>query len=140
VRVFFDTNVIVSALVARGLCADLLRLVLADHELIVGEVVIAETRKVVSEKLGASAELVQELERLLREHTLVPRPAEACEVMVGDPDDAWVLASAIAGEADVLVTGDRDLLVIAEAAPIPIWTPRRLWEHLRLEPPTDPPS
>ena len=30
-RVFFDTNVLVSAFLARGLCADLLRLVLTEH-------------------------------------------------------------------------------------------------------------
>ena len=34
VRVFFDTNVLVSAFLARGLCADLLRLVLREHSLL----------------------------------------------------------------------------------------------------------
>jgi hypothetical protein len=34
VRVFFDTNVLVSAFLARGLCADLLRLVLTEHTLV----------------------------------------------------------------------------------------------------------
>ena len=130
-RVFFDTNVIVSALVARGLCADLLRAVLANHELIVGEVVLDEVRGVLSEKLGAPEELLLELEDLLREHTVIPCPAEPCAVGVRDADDARVLASAVAGEAEVLVTGDRDLLEITAAVPIPIWTPRRLWEHLR---------
>jgi hypothetical protein len=34
-RVFLDTNVLVSAFATRGLCADLLELVLLQHELIV---------------------------------------------------------------------------------------------------------
>ena len=40
-RVFFDTNVLVSAFLARGLCADLLRLVLTEHTLVTSEVVLA---------------------------------------------------------------------------------------------------
>jgi predicted nucleic acid-binding protein len=40
VRVFFDTNVLVSAFLARGLCADLLRLVLTEHTLVTSEVVL----------------------------------------------------------------------------------------------------
>ncbi len=139
-RVFFDTNVIVSALVARGLCADLFRLAVADHELVVGEVVLTEVREVLSEKLGAAEALVLELEDLLGEHTLVPRPAHPCAIEIRDPDDAWVLVSAVAGAADVLVTGDRDLLAVTHLAPIPIWSPRRLWEHLRQSPPADQPS
>jgi len=37
VKVFLDTNVLVSALATRGLCADLLRKVLTEHELLVGK-------------------------------------------------------------------------------------------------------
>ena len=130
-RVFLDTNVIVSAFVARGLCADLFRLLLAENDLIVGEVVLAELRDVLRTKLGAPEQVICELESLLREQIVVRRPAEPSALEIADPDDAWVLASAIAGEADVLVTGDQDLLAVASDASIPIWAPRRLWEHLR---------
>jgi len=131
VRNFLDTNVIVSAFVARGLCADLFRLILSEHELLVGEVVMVEVGEVLRKKLGAPEGVVLELEALLGEQTVVSRPSEPNEIVVADPDDAWVLASAIAGQADALVTGDRDLLAVASAAPIPIWTPRELWEELR---------
>jgi len=39
VKVFLDTNILVSGVATRGLCADVIRLVLAEHELITGEVV-----------------------------------------------------------------------------------------------------
>ena len=42
VRVVFDSNGLVIAFLARGLCADLLRLVLIDHTLVASEVVLAE--------------------------------------------------------------------------------------------------
>jgi predicted nucleic acid-binding protein len=70
------------------------------------------------------------VEQQLREHTIVPKPAEPYAVRLRDPDDHWVLASAIAGEADVLVTGDRDLLAASVRAPLPILHPRGCWELL----------
>jgi len=48
VRIFLDTNVLVSAFLARGLCADLLRLVLREHTLVSSEVVLTELRDVLS--------------------------------------------------------------------------------------------
>jgi predicted nucleic acid-binding protein len=67
----------------------------------------------------------------LRAQTIVPKPDAPSALAVRDPDDAWVLASAVAGAADMLVTGDLDLLSIATAAPLPIVDPRGCWARLR---------
>jgi predicted nucleic acid-binding protein len=48
-----------------------------------------------------------------------------------DPDDAWVLASAVSGGADLLVTGDQDLLDVQRQVAIPIVDPRGCWDRLR---------
>jgi predicted nucleic acid-binding protein len=48
-RGFLDTNVLVSAFATRGLCADVLRHVLTEHELLTGEVVLAELRRALRE-------------------------------------------------------------------------------------------
>jgi putative PIN family toxin of toxin-antitoxin system len=53
----------------------------------------------------------------LREHEVVPEPDAPSELAIRDEGDRWVLASAIAGSAEVLVTGDRDLLDLAFQAP-----------------------
>ena len=42
------------------------------------------------------------------------------------------MATAVDGRAEVLVTGDRDLLEAADAAPLAILSPRAFWERLRL--------
>jgi len=131
VKVCLDSNVLVSALATRGLSADVLRIVLAEHELLVPEVVLAEVRRALELKFQVPAATLASVERLLRAQTTIPKPPKASIVPVRDPDDAWVLASAIAGAADVLVTGDQDLLVIATAAPLPIESPRQFWERLR---------
>ena len=130
-KVFFDLNVLISAFAARGLCADLMRAVLAEHELQTGEVNLVELRRVLRDRFKASADQQDRVEALLRDQTIIPKPDEVVALEVRDPDDAWVLASAVAGDAELLVTGDQDLLVLAAKAPLPIVTPREAWELLR---------
>ncbi len=130
-KIFLDTNVLVSAFATRGLCADLFRLILAEHELIVGEVVLFEVRRVLRDRIKIPAQRIAAVESLLREHIVVAKPEKSHPLPKTDPDDRWVLASATSGQADVLVTGDSDLLCIASEAPIRIVSPRGLWGLIR---------
>lgn len=132
-RVFLDTNVLISAFAARGLCADLMRLLLAEHEVLTGEVNLVELRRVLTKRFKATAAQVDTVEQLLRDQTVVPKPAVLLSLKVRDADDAWVLASAVAGAADLLVSGDQDLLVLAPRAPLAILSPRDAWTCLRGE-------
>lgn len=130
-KVFLDTNVIVSAFTARGLCADLFRHLLAEHELLTGEVNVVELRRVLRDRFGATPDQIASVEAQLRDLTIIAKPRAVSPVRIRDADDGWVLASAEAGAAAMLVTGDQDLLAVAEDAPLPILTPRAAWERLR---------
>ena len=130
-RIYLDTNVLVSAYTARGICADLVRHILAEHELLTGEVNLVELRRVLKERFRAPSAQLESVEAELREQTIVPKPTEPPSIPVRDPDDAWVLASAIGAGAQMLVTGDQDLLAAAPRSPIPIVDPRGCWELLR---------
>ena len=115
----------------RGVCADVLRVVIADHALVVSETVLDELRRVLCAKLGVPAETVEAAEVFLRRHGIVIDRAPPLGITIRDPDDIAVLEQAVAAQADVLVTGDRDLLEVEEAVPIRIVSPRGLWEALR---------
>lgn len=130
-RVFLDTNVLVSAFATRGLCADLFRSVVAEHELVLGEVVLEEFRRVLTIRFRMSKEQVRRIEAYLRSHEIVPKPAERDPIKVRDEADRWVLASAHNARVDVLVTGDSDLLSVADQARVRIVNPREFWEMLR---------
>jgi len=134
VRVFLDTNVLVSAFSTRGLCNELYEYVLNEHELITGEVIIQELRRVLADRMGVSPVDLAVIEEILRDHEVVPRPPEPHPLEIRDPDDKWVLATAVAGHSDVLVTGDSDLLDVAPQAPLPIVTPRDFWNMARGRP------
>ena len=127
-KVFLDTNVLVSALATRGLCADLLRKVLTEHELLVGKQVLIECRRVLRSKFRLPKDLLDDIDQFLRAQTIVSKGAAGLDVTVRDPDDARIIAEAVAGSADVLVTGDRDLLDLAAHSPVRIVNPRGFWE------------
>jgi predicted nucleic acid-binding protein len=58
VKVFLDTNVLVSGFATRGLCADVIRLVLAEHELVPWEVVLNELKQVLKPKIQFPTEQI----------------------------------------------------------------------------------
>jgi putative PIN family toxin of toxin-antitoxin system len=122
-----DTNVLVSAFATRGLCADLFRLVAAEHELLCAEVVIAELERVLAARYKVPAATLTEITALLRSFEVVPKPTALSPVSVRDPDDAWVLASALVAHADVLVSGDKDLLAVGQLPTLRILDPRGFW-------------
>ena len=46
-----------------------------------------------------------------------------------DPDNDVVLATALAGDCDCIITGDKDLLVLERFRKIPILAPADFWCH-----------
>ena len=129
-RIYLDTNVIVSALATRGLCADLFQIVLAEHDLVVGETVLAELRSVLTRKLPLPEATIDALDAFLRRQaTMVPTGGELPTERL-DAADAAVVAEAAAGAAKVLVTGDQDLLKPPNL-PVRTISPRQLWDLFR---------
>ena len=126
-RVFLDTNVLVSAFTARGLCADLYELVTIRHELIIGEPVKTELARILEDKLRVPHATLVRIICLLDEFEQVPAAKLPADLSMDDPADAAVVASAIGGRADVIVTGDKALQDLRRVADIPVVSPRQCW-------------
>jgi uncharacterized protein len=131
VRVCLDTNVLVAAFATRGLCADVLRTVLAEHDLVIGEVILAELRRVLSTKFKVPADRMDAVEAVFAPFPIIPKPDAPALATIRDATDRWIVATALNGEADVLVTGDRDLLDVRSDLPVRTLDPREFWELLR---------
>jgi putative PIN family toxin of toxin-antitoxin system len=128
VKVFLDTNVLVAAFATRGLCSDLLRTVLARHELLLSATVIEELTRALVDKVQVPEATAREIVGFLRASaSFVDVRPDPPPVAVRDPDDALILGEALAMRADVLVTGDRDLLEAGEIPGMRILDPRGFW-------------
>lgn len=128
-RAILDTNILVAAFFWHGPPHRLLEQVREGAlTLISSPALLAELAEVIArEKFDAI--LIRS--RTSREHSLeeVRRLAELIdppplpEPVCRDPDDDQVLALAIAAQADFIVSGDHDLLVLRTFQSIPILTP-----------------
>lgn len=130
-RVFLDTNVLVSAFAARGLCAELLEAILLQHELVTGRNVLRELEKALLQKVKATPERCNDaVASLLAGAAQVIETADPADCGAS-AEDALILGEAVAGGATFFVTGDAALLRLKSIALIRIVSPRELWDSLR---------
>ena len=125
-RVVFDTNVLIAAFVADGVCATLLSRARKGHcDLLLCPCIVEEFQRVLRRKFKASAEELAQALVLLGEAAveMVTVDVEVSGIC-RDADDDRILACARAAAADCLVTGDDDLLVLKTYGTIRILTPR----------------
>lgn len=130
-RAVLDTNTIVSAVGWGGTPAAVLDAALAGHfEIVTSPALLDELRRVLAyPKLQAVIGDADELIKLLALAAIVVTPREAVEI-VRDPDDNRLIEAAQAGQADVIVSGDQDLLTLVHVGKISVLTPREFLESL----------
>lgn len=136
-RAIVDTNVLLSGLLWRGTPHVLLERVRdGTLTLISSPALLAEFAEVIARPKFDAVLIASRTsrERALAEiHALaeVIAPAPLPEPVCRDPDDDEVLALALAAEADCIVSGDRDLLVLHPFQNIPILTPAAAVQRLK---------
>lgn len=131
--IVLDTNVMVAALATHGLCHELVRRAIRLRILASSEPLLSELENTLREKFRAGPPVADFLIAFRASVRLVapaPLPSRVCR----DPADDVVLATALAADADHVVTGDQDLLVLKVWRGIPIVTPRTFLEALDRSP------
>lgn len=109
-----------------------MRLVLTEHDLVISAIVLGEVERVLKRKLRIPEKQGAQALDLLKNSRIASAAPLPADLAVRDPDDARILASAIAAGADVFVTGDRDLLDIRNSiSQIVITDPRGFWSMQR---------
>ena len=130
-KVLLDTNVLASALATRGLCAELFESVLTGHELLASRELLTELRRILATKLRIPAETAEAFVSLIDANaTSLTTPAEFA-ADIPDPDDAPLIAAALAGSAECFVSGDKALLDLGSVGEMAAISPRRFWELTR---------
>jgi putative PIN family toxin of toxin-antitoxin system len=126
-RVFLDTNVWLAALRARGLCSELLEWLLEHETILTSQSVIDEVKEKPADKFMLSSPVVRDAENFLRQHCERVDSTRGLDVDVDDPDDIPILAAALAGQADVFITGDKGILEFPQIEAMRVLTPRAFW-------------
>jgi putative PIN family toxin of toxin-antitoxin system len=129
-KVLLDTNVIISAVTTRGLCADIFRTVLLHHELVTCSQVLREVRRILRTKFSVAEDAVAEYLALLQQDAILAEPAALPKLPIKDKDDITIIAAALAEKVDLMVTGDNELQQIRDISGLRILSPRAFWEEL----------
>lgn len=131
-RVLFDTNVLFAAFTVNGFCRELVEeavpfLTIVWSPVLRKELIAAFRKKRLhSDKVFLALDAFAELSEM---HFPKPLPKPACR----DRDDDIVLGVALAGRANVIVTGDDDLLVLKRYDRVRILSPRQFLEFFHSE-------
>ena len=130
-KVVLDSHVLLAAYGTRGLCEALLDVCLDSHELILSEHILAELRRDLAVTFKASEAHADAVIASLRKEAELVGPATVPREAFSDPDDLPVIGTAVAGQADCLVTGDRALQALGSYQTVPILSPRVFNSRLR---------
>ena len=140
-KVFLDTNVLLSAIISNGLCADLLKALkntqpdaqnnpLDRTTCFTCQRVLLELKEHLPTKFKWSApETEAAITAFSDEYTLAP-PAYTT-VPCKDADDGWILADAQLAGCDYFITGDKEVLALYSVGTMRICTPREMLLWLR---------
>jgi putative PIN family toxin of toxin-antitoxin system len=112
-RVVFDTNILVSALVFPGGQGEaaLRRIVDQTDRLVLSRAILDELLEVLGRKFARDAEELAHVAVFISELATVVAPRRRLRIVKDDPDNR-ILECAVAGHADAIVTGDKALLAL----------------------------
>lgn len=136
-RVFLDTNVLVSAVATRGLCADVLRETLVSHQPVVSAPLIAELKNILRTKIGIPQEIISDFVDVLTQDSIFSENTKLTNIDINDKDDILILSTALNGNAELFVTGDKELLELRKIRFMRIISPRKFWETLKTQLPDE---
>jgi len=125
VKIVLDTNVLISAFIfPGGPPEEVYRAVLEGRlELVTSRPLLLEFGRVLTAKFGWATEPAKQAARQVAKIGQVVTPTESVREIVADPADDRVLEAALAGDADIIVSGDRHLLRLRSWRGIRILSP-----------------
>lgn len=130
-KIVLDTNVIVAAFAARGLCADVFEVCIENHTIIISEFILSEVEKTLSRKIGLPKTTATTIIKYLREVSEYVTTEKIDTSACRDKDDVKIIGTALKGKAKIIITGDEDLLILKKFKNTVIVTPREFWSLLK---------
>ena len=123
-KLVVDTNVLIAAFISpSGRSHELLERCATLHIIVCSEFILEELREKLVNKFKRDSQDVDRAIDLLRRRIQLVVPVMLEKPVSRDPEDDPVLGTAVAGEADRIITGDKDLLSLESYLGIKIMKP-----------------
>ncbi len=122
-RVLLDTNVLIAALITHGACSDLFDHCIRQHEIVTSQFILNELEVHLRRKFKFTDSDLRDVMDILNTAAKVTKPLPLKTSVCRDPDDDMILATALSGDVDCIVSGDKDLTELKTFENIPILKP-----------------
>ena len=128
-RIVFDTNIFISALIFPESSADeaLRKIIQREDHLIISKAILDELLGVLARKFSRDREALARIAVLLADIGLLVKPGHKINVL-SDEADNRILECAVKGQADIIVTGDQAILNLGNYMGIKILSLRQYLE------------
>ena len=132
-RIFLDTNVLVSAFATRGLAEDILPEVITFHQFVSSKKVLAELEHVLKKKFAVTEQICTEIQDFLLSNVILAEDSDRLKLPLSDEADINIVSEAVTANVDVFVTGDTEVAELKQVQGMRILSPREFWELLQTE-------
>ena len=130
-KVVLDSSVLVAAFATHGVCHELFEYCLKNTTILCSDHISDEVQRILIQKIKIPAKKSSEIIHYLKLQAQWVSPEKITVENLRDPNDMMVIATALSGGADYLITGDKDMLVLKTVKKIIILSPRDFWIHLK---------
>lgn len=130
-KVVLDSNIYIAAFSSRGLCSSLFELCLENVDIIISEYILSEISRIFSKKIKLPDNKVRDIITYLRDQCEIMDHKKLDDRICMDADDDNILALAKGSQADYIITGDDDLLVLKKFHSAKIINPRGFWAIIK---------
>ena len=126
-KLVLDSNIIIAAYAGRGLCNSLFELCLDRHSIIISEYILHEINRALRDKLKMPRDSFHIIIDYLKEFCILSAYNKISENICRDENDNDIISLAVSNDAEYIITGDQDLLVLKNYKKVRIITPRDFW-------------
>jgi len=127
-RIIFDTNVILSALITHGLSTRVLDICIDFHALFISQFIIDEVSEKLKSKFNTNTKDTKKVKSFLLSNFILVKPKGVKPDICRDRDDNNILHLSESIQADLIITGDKDLLILNSYNKTRIISPREFME------------
>ena len=126
-KIVLDTNVLIAAFITHGTCNELLEHCAVNHEVILSAFILDELKEKLVRKFGFTTHEADSAVQLLTSRCALVAPIALTEPICRDSDDDKIIGTALAGNCECIVTGDKDLLDLRQVKGIRVISPSDFW-------------
>lgn len=123
-KIVFDTNVILSAFLTEGITHRVFNDCVINHEIYISEFIVNELKRVLIRKFDVKAEDIKEFTNFIDSNLNSVKPVNVMPNICRGETDNNILQLADFVKADIIISGDKDLLTLKQFKKIKILSPR----------------